>query len=141
MTTKTTQKEFYTMAIEAVKDLDIKFTNKWDEEVTAADLIEFFDGRIVQLEKKTSKGGNSKTKEENEELASIVTAVLEEADKPLNMTDLLADTRIAEFPLKSGKAVSTPKLSAVIAPLVRDGKIVKTFEKKTPFYSLSVEAE
>jgi hypothetical protein len=56
------------------------------------------------------------------------------------MIELLADTRIAEFPLNSGKAVSTPKLAAIIAPHVRDGKIVKTFEKKTPFYSLNIES-
>jgi hypothetical protein len=135
--TKTTQKEFYAMAIEAVKNLDVKFTNKWDEEVTAADLVEFFEGRTAQLEKKSSKSGNSKTKEENTALADVVLAVLAEKGKPVNMTTLLADGRIAEFKLASGKPVSTPKLSAVIAPLVRDGKIVKTFEKKTPFYVIA----
>jgi hypothetical protein len=135
--TKTTQKEFYAMAIEAVKDLDVKFTNKWDEEVTAADLVEFFEGRTAQLEKKSSKSGNSKTKEENAILADVVLTVLAEMSEPVNMTTLLAEDCIAEFKLASGKPVSTPKLSAVIAPLVRDGKVVKTFEKKTPFYAIA----
>jgi hypothetical protein len=100
------------------------------------DLLAFIDHEVELLDNKRKSNKEPKGKVENEVLRSVVVSVLEEADKPMNMTELLADSRIGGFALESGKPVSTPKLSAVIAPLVRTGKIVKTLEKKTPFYSL-----
>jgi hypothetical protein len=101
------------------------------------EILAFLDHEVELLDNKRAKSKESKGKVENKALAEVVVAVLAKADTPLKMADLLADERIAGFALESGKPVSTPKLSAVIAPMVRDGRIVKTFEKKTPLYSLN----
>jgi DNA-binding transcriptional ArsR family regulator len=101
------------------------------------EILAFLDHEVELLDNKRAKSKESKGKVENRALAEVVIEILAEANIPLKMADLLADERIAGFTLESGRPVSTPKLSAVIAPMVRDGRVVKTFEKKTPLYSLN----
>lgn len=116
--TKKTQREMFTEII-------AKLNEETDKEY-----IEFLEGRIAQLNKKS--GSKAKTDETQEEVKTMILEALTTADKPMR------NKEIAVLPEFLAKGYSAQKIQAQITKLVHDGLVIRTEEKKgQPVYSLA----
>ena len=100
------------------------------EGVNREDLAVFIDGRVEILDKKTatkSKAAQEK-QAENENIKAVIMDALTEAGKAVNMTELKGYGELDQY--------STPKLSALLKQLRDEGKVERTLDKKTPYFSV-----
>lgn len=122
MTNKTTHKDFYNAIIAMAKGEPT--------EVSADAIVEFAEGRISALEKKSANRKPSKASEETIALKSKVVEVLGTVAEPVTVSGVLA--------LSSDFAgISNQKMTAVLKALVDDGKVVNTKDKKTSLWTLA----
>jgi len=90
------------------------------------DLVEFAEGRIALLDKKSANKKPSKVQEGNKVLAEIVLAVM--PAEGATVSEIMArDERLA--------ALSNQKVSAILRTLVADNKVEKTVDKKRALFS------
>ena len=115
MANKKTQREFFNDAIEVAKTAGRE------------DLVEFFEGRIEALDKKTASRKPSKTQIENEGLKSRILAEL--SNEGQTVTEVLAKLNDA--------GLSNQKISAIMRQLVEAGEVVKTMDKKRALFTLA----
>ena len=115
MANKKTQKEFFVEAIEVAK------------EAGREDLVEFFEGRIEALNKKTASRKPTKTQEANETLKSSILEVL--TDEGQTVTDVL--TKLNDSTL------SNQKVSAILRQMVEVGTVVKFTDKKKSLFKVA----
>jgi hypothetical protein len=116
MANKMTQRDYFNEIIAVAKAADRN------------DLVEFAEGRIAALDKKSANRKPSKAQAENEGIKSVILEVL--TDEGVTVTDLIkSDERFAEF--------SNQKMSALLRQLVADGKVAKTVEKGKAFFALA----
>jgi hypothetical protein len=99
------------------------------------DILAFIDHEVELLNKKSSSRMPSKTQVENENLKAVITEVLAEIGKPVTITELMKDERLATYTIgEDVKVMTNQKLSAIIK---RMPNVVRTEEKKKAYFSLT----
>jgi hypothetical protein len=118
---KVTQKDYFNGLIAYLKgEGDARFSNE--------EYIEFLEGRIAVLDKKSA---NRKTKvnEADEELKDAVIETLTALGEPSTVSALMkANERLG--------AESNQKISAILRKLIADEKVLRDKDKKTTLFSL-----
>lgn len=118
MANKKTQREFYNDIIEVVKAAG------------RDDLVEFCEGRIEVLDKKSANRKPTKAQRENEDLKVEVETVLKGADDALTVSEVMAGSEVLA-------GLSNQKVAALLKGLVADGKAVKSAEGKKSVWTLA----
>lgn len=120
MTNKLTQKQLFNAIVAQL--------NGEATEVTVAEMVEFCQGRIVQLEKKnaTRKTGLTETQKENQEWAEKFVAFM--ATQP-EKAWLISEIR-KEFGL------SSQKVTPIMTKLVEAGRVEKHTEKRVNTFTV-----
>lgn len=113
--TKLTQKDYYNMIIEVLKEAE------------RDDLVDFCKDRIDKLARKSSSKKPTKTQIENESIKETVLEVLADLDNAVSTSALATEPRIS---------VSTQKLAPILKALVAEGKVVRTEEKGKALFAL-----
>lgn len=93
-------------------------------------LVEFINGRIEALDKKSAsaKGKTSKVQKENEGTKELILAVLRTMDKGATCTELIkADEGLGEF--------SNQKLSALLRQMIAEGVVTRAEVKGKAVFS------
>lgn len=102
------------------------------------DIVNFCNHEIELLERKSSKGGTTKTQTENVKVAEILIAELVKIAKPVTITDLMNTSDIVkEYKLENGNSLSNQKISAILKQQVDAGKVVKVTDKKKSLFSVA----
>ena len=116
-TVKTTQRDFFNAIIKVLNGEDAGFTT--DE------LVEFVEGRIAVLDKKSA---NRKTKvnEEDEALKAAIMEVLSGGDR-MTVSAIMARDDIFT-------GLSNQKVSALLRKLIADGVVDKEKDKKSTVF-------
>ena len=116
-TTKTTKKENF-QAIRAIL-----------EGANRPDLVQVIDHEIELLEKKALNRKPSKAQVANAGLTSVLLEVLEGSFDPLTILEIQdKDERLRV--LEDGTPISNQRMSALLRPLVANGTVLRTEEKK-----------
>ena len=123
--TKVTKRERFAQLMEIVKASDVE---------NSAELVAFIEHEVELLNKKNSRSDKpTKTQVENEAIKTQIVSILERVGKPMTVTQLLAESELADL--------SNQKVSALLTQLRKTGEVVRTVEKKVAFYSLADEVE
>lgn len=127
-TNKMTKKDFFKLLagiVEKTEDFDKK-----------TETLDFINHEIELLNKKSSVPGKKKTAhiKENEELMELIGIALELFGKPVTVTTMIKEN--AEM-----SKLSSQKLSALLKKMIEAGKVVRTVEKRVPYFSLAKEEE
>ena len=102
------------------------------------DIVNFCDHEIELLNKKNTKGGSTKTQQENVKVADMLIDELAKIGTPVTITDLMNNSEIIKaYRLENGNPLSNQKISAIFKQLVDGGKIVKVTEKKKSYFSVA----
>lgn len=127
-TTKMTKKDFFKLLVGIVEK-----TENFDKKT---ETLDFINHEIELLNKKSSAPGKKKTAhiKENEELMELIGIALELFDKPVTVTTMIKEN--AEI-----SKLSSQKLSALLKKMIEAGKVVRTVEKRVPYFSLAKEEE
>ena len=122
MTKKMTKREMFAEIMAVVEKAEVENRNA---------MMEFIDHEIELLEKKSSKSGQTKTQKENEMLKTEILEELASIGKAVTVSEFQSLTRFTppEF--------SNQKISALLNQLAKDGKVVKTTEKKKSYFSVA----
>lgn len=113
---KMTKKEYFGVLREMVLD--------------NAELVAFIDHEIELLNKKASKGSQTKTQKENETIKETILAEMATFESAYTITDMQAKSGVlAEY--------SNQKISALLKQLVESGAVVKTTDKKKSYFSIA----
>ena len=118
MATKKTIKDYYNDAIEVAKS------------VQRDDLVEFFEGRIAALEKKSENRKPTAKQEQNEDYKDIIVDVLTNSDTGMTIKEI-----VAAAGARLEGADSTSKMSSLLRQLRLDGKVERTYDKKVAYFS------
>ena len=121
MEKKTTQKEYFNGLIAFVKGEETSFT--------AEDFVEFLEGRIAQLDKKSTSKKPTKEQEANEGLKVTILETL--TNEGVTVSDLMAKSEVLGD-------LSNQKVSALLRMLVADGKVEKYADGKKSLFRLAV---
>lgn len=105
---------------------------------TNPEAVERLNALTVQLAKRGTKGGLTKTQKLNEKIKSIILEILEEAEDYVPMTTLLEDERLTglvenDEPVK----VSPQKAGALLGQLIKAEKVVRYVYKKRTLYAIA----
>lgn len=127
-TNKMTKKDFFKLLagiVEKTEDFDKK-----------TETLDFINHEIELLNKKSSAPGKKKTAhiKESEELMELIGIALELFGKPVTVTTMIKEN--AEM-----SKLSSQKLSALLKKMIEAGKVVRTVEKRVPYFSLAKEEE
>lgn len=127
-TTKMTKKDFFKLLVGIVEK-----TENFDKKT---ETLDFINHEIELLNKKSSAPGKKKTAyiKENEELMELIGIALELFGKPVTVTTMIKEN--AEM-----SKLSSQKLSALLKKMIEAGKVVRTVEKRVPYFSLAKEEE
>ena len=99
------------------------------EGVNRTDLVEFINHEIELLDKKSAKRKPSKNQVTNAELTEVLLEVLEENFDPLTILEIQdKDERLQA--LEDGTPISNQRMSALLRPLVANGTVIRTEEKR-----------
>ena len=102
------------------------------------DIVNFCNHEIELLERKSSKGGATKTQTENVKVAEMLIAELAKIAKPVTITDLMNTSDIVkEYKLENGNSLSNQKISAILKQQIDAGKVVKVTDKKKSLFSVA----
>lgn len=102
------------------------------------DIVNFCNHEIELLERKSSKGGATKTQTENIKVAEMLIAELVKIAKPVTITDLMNTSDIVKgYKLENGNSLSNQKISAILKQQVDAGKVVKVTDKKKSLFSVA----
>jgi hypothetical protein len=91
------------------------------------DLVEFAEGRIAALDKKTATRKPTKAQAENEVLKTKITEVL--TDEGQTVTEVLTALEI--------EGLSNQRVSALLRQMVAEGTVVKSTDKRKSLFSLA----
>ena len=127
-TNKMTKKDFFKLLasiVEKTEDFDKK-----------TETLDFINHEIELLNKKSSAPGKKKTAhiKENEELMELIEIALELFGKPVTVTTMIKEN-------SEMNKLSPQKLSALLKQLVESEEVVRTVEKRVPYFSLAKEEE
>ena len=82
----------------------------------------------VQIAKRGTKTGLTKTQKANEALKTVILEILADAEEFMYMADLMADERLA--------GLSPQKMGALLGQLVKADEVVKHVHKKRTMYAV-----
>lgn len=106
------------------------------EEANRQDLADVIRHEIELLEKKASSRKPSKTQVANAELTEALLEVLEGSFDPLTILEIQdKDERLQA--LEDGTPISNQRMSALLRPLVKNGTVIRTEEKKKARFALN----
>ena len=102
------------------------------------EMVEFLKHEIELIDNRKSSDKPSAKQLENESIKDTIFQVLSEKGR-MCLKDMQADSRLANY--------STPKLSALLTQMIQptdkhpnsDGRLVRTMEKKTPYFEIFTE--
>lgn len=115
---KLTQKELFTQAIEVATNAN------------RPDLVKFFEERIAVLDKKTANRKPTKAQEATVAFREAIVEALTAAGKGVTIAELKA--------MVEGLEDATPqKMTGLLNPLVKDGTVTKTIDKKVAFFAIA----
>ena len=120
-TTKMTQKDYFNAIIDLAKEND------------RPDIVEFAEGRIEMLNRKSSSKKQTATQKTNEEIKVRILEVLTENDTPMTCTGLIESGRFDSFDIR----ITNQKMSAVLSQLVKAGKVEKKIEKRVSYFEIA----
>ncbi|MBQ2347252.1 MAG: hypothetical protein II388_02625 [Clostridia bacterium] len=124
MATKTTKKESF----QAIRTI-LEGANRHD-------LVQVIDHEIELLDKKSASRKPSKAQVANAELTGILLEVLEGSFDPLTILEIQGkDERLQT--LEDGTPISNQRMSALLRPLVANGTVIRTEEKKKAKFALN----
>jgi uncharacterized protein YqeY len=97
------------------------------------DLVEFVNGRIAILDKKTATKSKAVAEKQaaNEALKENIIKALTDMGKAVNITELKDALKAYDE-----TEYTTPKISALLKQLKDEDKITRTLEKKTPYFAV-----
>lgn len=99
------------------------------EGVNRPELVEFINHEIELLDKKSANRKPSKAQVANAELTGVLLEVLEGSFDPLTILEIQdKDERLKA--LEDGTPISNQRISALLRPLVKNGTVIRTEEKK-----------
>lgn len=119
MANKMTQKDFYNEIIALAK------ANARE------DIVEFCEGRIEVLAKKSANKKPTKTQAENEAFKDAIRSALDTVDKGVTVTELQTLN-------KALGSISNQRVSALLRQMIEAGEVTKTIDKKKSYFSLVV---
>lgn len=123
--TKVTKRERFAQLMEIVNASQVE---------NSAELVSFIEHEVELLNKKNSRSGKpTKTQVANESIKAQIVSVLERTNRPMTVTQLLAESELADL--------SNQKVSALLTQLRESGAVVRTVEKKVAYYSLADEVD
>lgn len=123
--TKVTKRERFAQLMEIVNASQVE---------NSAELVSFIEHEVELLNKKNSRSGKpTKTQVANESIKAQIVSVLERVERPMTVTQLLAESELADL--------SNQKVSALLTQLRESGTVVRTVEKKVAYYSLADEVD
>jgi hypothetical protein len=96
--------------------------------------LNFLSHEIELLNKKSSSGKKTKNQKENEEIKKLILVALELFGKPVTVTTMIKEN-------SEMNKLSPQKLSALLKQLVESEEVVRTVEKRVPYFSLAKEEE
>ena len=96
--------------------------------------LNFLSHEIELLNKKSSSGKKTKNQKENEEIKKLILVALELFGKPVTVTTMIKEN-------SEMNKLSPQKLSALLKQLVESEEVVRTIEKRVPYFSLAKEEE
>ena len=120
MANKVTKKDQFRTLYELVENSNV--ANK-------TDLLGFIDHEIELLEKKASAKTQTKTQKENIGIKDIIVKVIEDNEKPMTITEMLACEELNGF--------TNQKISALCKQLVESGVLVKSTDKRKTYFALA----
>ena len=94
-----------------------------------ADIVEFAQGRIAVLNRKSASRTPSKNQELNETLKTVIVDTLRTIGSGTVTTIQNANAELGGY--------STQKITALVRQLVEAGTVIKTVEKKSSIFSLA----
>ena len=105
-------------------------------------MIDFINHQIKMLDdrKKNSATGEKKLSKEQEQNLVFSEHIWEqmEAERSYSTSDLMKELPVVEeFLETTGKEMSTQKMSSLMKPLVDDGRVIKTTDKRKVSYKKS----
>ena len=95
---------------------------------TNAEATEKLNALAVQIAKRGTKTGLTKTQKANEALKTVILEILADAEEFMYMADLMADERLA--------GLSPQKMGALLGQLVKADEVVKHVHKKRTMYAV-----
>lgn len=98
------------------------------------EVLNFLSHEIELLNKKSSSGKKTKNQKENEEIKKLILVALELFGKPVTVTTMIKEN-------SEMNKLSPQKLSALLKQLVESEEVVRTVEKRVPYFSLAKEEE
>lgn len=130
--TKMTKKDWF----EVLKDIMEK-----SDYADKAGAIAFINHEVELLDKKSGRSKETKTKKAHGVILDAIKAVLADQTKPITITEMLTDARLASYEEESKDGVVTvpmtnQKLSSMVKKLVDAGEVIRTEEKKKAYFSL-----
>lgn len=106
------------------------------EGVNRQDLADVIRHELELLEKKAAKRKPSKSQVANAELTEVLLEVLEEVFEPLTILEIQdKDERLKA--LEDGTPISNQRMSALLRPLVKNGTVIRTEEKRKAKFALN----
>lgn len=106
------------------------------EGVNRPDLVQVIDHELELLEKKASSRKPTKTQVANAELTEALLEVLEGSFDPLTILEIQdKDGRLKA--LEDGTPISNQRMSALLRPLVANGTVIRTEEKRKARFALN----
>ena len=97
---------------------------------TNPEVTEKLNALAVQIAKRGTKGGMTKTQKANEVLKTMILEILGEAEGFIPMADILTDPRMPE-------GMSIQKCGALLGQLVKTEEVVKVVHKKRTMYAVA----
>lgn len=120
MANKKTQRDYFGEIIALAKQCE------------RADLVEFAEGRIAALDKKTGSKKPTKTQVANEGVKDTILTAIQTVGKPATVTEIIGTGLFDE-------GTSNQKITALMRQLVEEGAVVKTYDKKKALFSVAEE--
>lgn len=105
-----------------------------------AGALEFIAHEVELLDKKSGKSKTSKTAKTNDKIKYAILDVLAESEKPMTVSEMMLDTRLATWnDGDTKKVMSNQKLSSMVRQLVKEELVVRTEDKKKALFSLPAD--
>lgn len=118
---KVTKREHFAMLTDLVNKSDV---------VNKEDLLKFIAHEVELLDKKHSTKKETETQKQNKILAETVYEIVADANGRVSIAEVMEQLE------EMGTSVSNQKASYILNSLAKELRVVKTYEKKVPYYSL-----
>lgn len=121
---KMTKKVAFGIAIDALKDCTTT-----DNEARFNEAIEILNKAIAQLDKKAEDKKPSKTQIENESIKGDILNYLASVERA-TIKDIILNA-------DGCSTLSSQKTTALVSALVKNGRVIRTVEKKVAYFSIA----